>query len=210
MGFRNQHALLKALQRHDLRALEAVIEQYGGYVMAVALHTLGSSGSREDAEEVTSDTFVALWKNAAKLVPDSTLKPWLAVVARNTSLKRLRSFRPSVSLEGHQVLAALAEVGEGAPALSPSLSPSLAPGLAPTLAEAADGTEEGPLDQALEGLSATDRDLLRRRYGDGEPVEAIAKETGLSTPAVKSRLYRSRKTLRSRLTWRGTLKESRG
>jgi RNA polymerase sigma-70 factor (ECF subfamily) len=197
MKFRDQHALLKALRRQDLRALEAVIEQYGGYVTAVALHTLGDSGSRQDAEEVVSDVFVALWKNAAKLAPESNLKPWLAVVARNTSLKRLRSLKLVLSLEEHQALAAVAdENGE---------NPETAGHSGIT-----DEPEKSTMDQVLDGLSATDRDLLCRRYCDEQSVDAIAEETGLSQPAVKSRLYRGRKTLRSRLTWRGTLKESRG
>jgi RNA polymerase sigma-70 factor (ECF subfamily) len=197
MGFRDQHALLKALRRQDLRALETAIEQYGGYVMAVALHTLGSSGDHQDAEEITSDVFAALWKNAAKLAPDSNLKPWLAVVTRNTSLKRLRSLRPVLSLEEYRALAAVADES----------------GKSPEEAEHAgttDEPEESSMDRVLGELSATDRDLLYRHYCDEQSIDAIAAETGLSQPAVKSRLYRGRKTLRSRLTWRGTLKESRG
>jgi RNA polymerase sigma-70 factor (ECF subfamily) len=204
MGFRDQHALLKALRRQDLRALEAIIEQYGGYVTAVALHTLGDGGSRQDAEEVVSDVFVALWKNAAKLAPDSNLKPWLAVVARNTSLKRLRSLKLVLSLEEHRALAAVAdESGEGP-------GHTRYTGAAGAAGAAADEEEESAMNQVLDGLSAMDRDLLRRRYCDEQSVGSIAEETGLSQPAIKSRLYRGRKTLRSHLTWQGTLKESRG
>ncbi|MDR1185373.1 MAG: sigma-70 family RNA polymerase sigma factor [Coriobacteriales bacterium] len=194
MGFRDQRTVLKALRRQDLRALDAAIEQYGGYVMAVALHTLGSGGSRQDAEEITADVFIALWRNAAKLASGSNLKPWLAVVARNTSLKRLRSLSPTLSLEEHGALAAVANENEESP----------------EYAKTADGPEESAMEQALDGLSATDRDLLCRHYCDEQSIDAIAEETGLSQPAVKSRLYRSRKALRSRLAWRGTPKENRG
>jgi RNA polymerase sigma-70 factor (ECF subfamily) len=197
MGFRNQRVLLKALRRQDLHALEEAIEQYGGYVMAVALHTLGSGGSHQDAEEVSSDVFVALWKNAAKLAPDSNLKPWLAVVTRNTSLKRLRSLKPILSLEEYRALAAVADESAEDPGRTRHT-------------DLADEPEESALSHILDGLSATDRDLLRRYYCDEQSVDAIAEETGLSRPAVKSRLYRSRKTLRGGMTQQETMKESRG
>ena len=60
MSYKNDNSLIKGLQKQDVKALEAAIVQYGGYVMAVALHTLGSSIGKEDAEEIVSDVFVSL------------------------------------------------------------------------------------------------------------------------------------------------------
>jgi RNA polymerase sigma-70 factor (ECF subfamily) len=192
----DQRPLLKALRRQDPRALEAAIEQYGGYVMAVALRTLGGSGSRQDAEEIVSDVFVALWKHAVRLEPDSNLKPWLAVVARNTSLKFLRSFKPTQSLDERM----LEEAGEAAAAaLVEEAAGAKDAGAWNAQEGLGDSLQGQALGSALKGLSATDRELLRRRYGDEQSVDAIAQETGLSQPAVKSRLYRSRKALRSQL-----------
>ncbi|MDR0347036.1 MAG: sigma-70 family RNA polymerase sigma factor, partial [Coriobacteriales bacterium] len=162
MAFRNQQVLLKALRRRDVHALEAVIDEYGGYVMAVALHTLGSLGNRQDAEEIVSDVFVALWKNAAKLAPDSNLKPWLAVVARNTSLKRLRTLKPVQSFDAQtdEVLATLA-VLQSASYDEPGAS---------------DETDEQMTDVLFEGLSSIDRELLQRHYGEEQSISDIAQE----------------------------------
>jgi RNA polymerase sigma-70 factor (ECF subfamily) len=185
MVFRTQQALFRALRRQDSRALEAAIDEFGGYVMAVALNTLGSLGSRQDAEEITSDVFVALWKNAPRLAPDSNLKPWLAVVARNTSLKRLRSLRPVQSLDEQagEVVAALMALENASHDAVDSLGES----------------DEEAVDRLLEDLNPIDREVLRRRYCEEQDVDTIAQETSLSQPAVKSRLYRGRKVLRGRL-----------
>ncbi|MDR0350138.1 MAG: sigma-70 family RNA polymerase sigma factor [Coriobacteriales bacterium] len=183
MVFRSERALLKALRRQDPRALEAAIIEYGGYVMAVALHTLGSSGSRQDAEEVASDVFVVLWERAALLAPDSRLKAWLAVVARNASIKVLRSLTREPRLDGQAVIEACAmDADDSQEAQVTSY-----------------GAEPSALSEALGTLDADDRDLLNRRYGEEQSIEDIAQATGLSKPAVKSRLYRRRKALRDRL-----------
>lgn len=181
MKFPDQRALVKALRRQDPRALEAAIDLYGGYVMAVARYTLGSIGTREDAEEVVSDVFATLWRKASSLNPDSNLKPWLAVVARNTSLDCRRSFVP------------IQEFNEQTASVSDAQAATAF----------IDTAQDQTVDLALETLEPIDRELFKRRYFEEQDIATIAKDTRLSESAVRSRLYRGRHNLRDKLEGQG-------
>ena len=73
--------------------------RYAPYVAGVIKRVLGNLGTQEDLEELSSDVFVALWRQAPSLREDTSLKLWLGVVARNQGLKHLRSLRLSLPLE---------------------------------------------------------------------------------------------------------------
>ncbi|MDR3308043.1 MAG: sigma-70 family RNA polymerase sigma factor [Coriobacteriales bacterium] len=187
MTGRDEQRLLKALRRQEPCALQDAIAQYGGYVTAVAQRTLGRLSTQEDVEEVASDTFIALWGKAAELRPNSNLKAWLGVVARNTAIKHLRHIHPAQALQ------------------EDGLQP-------PLILQALLGTDGQDQDQepapcqdtslvaeAIDGLRPQDRELLKRRYDEQQSIARIAHDTHMTEAAVKSRLYRSRMTLRRKL-----------
>ncbi|MDR2197733.1 MAG: sigma-70 family RNA polymerase sigma factor [Coriobacteriales bacterium] len=199
MRFDDERKLLKGLQKREPRALEAAIARYGGYVMAVALRTLGTAGSRQDAEELASDTFTVLWTVASRLRRDSRLKPWLAVVTRNAALKRLRSLRPELAVGDMENLER-EHFGTAADRAHPgTVADREHPGTVADRAhlEMADGPDGSP--SAFETLPHMERELLERHYLDGESLRDLAAAAETTVPAVKSRLYRSRKILRRHL-----------
>ncbi|MCA9711529.1 MAG: sigma-70 family RNA polymerase sigma factor, partial [Myxococcales bacterium] len=55
------------------------------------------------------------------------------------------------------------------------------------------------LDQALAHLSVTDRTVLVLRDLEGYSAEEVARTTGLTVPAVKTRLHRARVAMRAEL-----------
>lgn len=173
--------MIVELRRGNTVALERAISQYSGYVMAVIEHTLGKSAAEEDKEELASDVFVALWKNAAALKADSRLKPWLAVVARNAALNRARCLRPTEELDEDFLVTDDAEVET------------------PVERE-----EQARLvRQAVDGLPDEDRGLFLRHYFWHQSIADIAAETGMNPSTVKSRLHRGRQTLKGTLTQKG-------
>lgn len=173
--------LIKQLKKQDPAGLEAAIDRYSGYVMAVVHHTLGNKTPEEDKEELVSDAFVALWKNAAKLKKDGRLKPWLAVVARNMALNRLRVFRPTEELREDHASTGADDV----------------------LAVVEREEQAGAIQQALDELSEEDRLIFRKYYYGHQKIPEIAKETGLKESTIKSRLHRGRKTLKTMLMSEG-------
>lgn len=173
--------LIAALQKGDTKVLEQVIDQFGGYVMAVVQHVLGLGAAQQDKEELVADVFVSLWKNAASLKDDSHLKAWLAVVARNSALNWARSNRPTLELQEDFFISEEYRV-------------------------------ETPLEQqeqaeivreAVETLRESDRDLFLRYYYYGNSITQIAEDTGMNPSTIKSRLFRGRQTLKTKLTHRG-------
>ena len=61
---------------------------------------LGNRLPKEDIEEILSDVFVTLWKNADTIdLEKGTLRAYLAAVARNFALKKLNKQRDYTSLD---------------------------------------------------------------------------------------------------------------
>lgn len=170
---RGDYELLVRLREKEQAALETAIQRYSRYVAAVVKKTIGSRGTKQDLEELTSDAFVALWVNAGKLRDDSDLKYWLGVVARNASLRRLKQLGRQVPLESER-----------------SFSRSLE--------EQVEGEERQKLiRQAVDDMEPIDREIFLRHYFWHQPVAQIAEEMNKNTAAVKSRLSRGREKLRS-------------
>lgn len=169
--------LLAKLQNRDQRGLEEAIHRYASYVSAVVRRTLGPFGEEQDTEEVVSDVFVALWQKAGQLRDDSSLKYWLAVVARNAALKRLGRARLEEPLEENAVLFA----GEGP--------------------EGPVELEEcrQQVRKAVDGLEEKDREIFLRHYFWYQSVSQIAREMELNESTVKTRLRRGREKLKEKL-----------
>ena len=93
--------LILRLRSGDRRALEEIIQGYTHYLTAVAARALGPAPSREDLEEVVSDAFLALWRSRDKIEPERSLRPFLAVTARNLAYSKLRSRRETEEIPDH-------------------------------------------------------------------------------------------------------------
>lgn len=72
----------------DKDALKAIYESYRAYIYHFLL---GILKSKEDAEDVASEFFIRLWKNAAKYKPGSGHKTYITTIARNMAIDFLRS-----------------------------------------------------------------------------------------------------------------------
>lgn len=81
--------LIRRLKDQDRAALRDAYEQYGGALLHLILKLVSD---RETAEEILQDTFVKIW-NKAKQFDESKgrLFSWMAQIARNTAIDRLRS-----------------------------------------------------------------------------------------------------------------------
>lgn len=170
---RGDYELLMRLREKDQAALEIAIQRYSRYVAAVVKKTMGPIGTEQDLEELVSDAFVALWVNAGKLRDNSDLKYWLAVVARNASLRRLKQLGRQIPLENER-----------------SFSRSLE--------EQVESEENQHLvRQAVDNMDPVDREIFLRHYFWHQPVAQIAEEMSKNIAAVKSRLSRGREKLRS-------------
>ena len=80
--------LLRRLQARQAGAPEAMMEKYYRYIYTVVGNIIGSTGSHEDIEELTQDTFYAVWEHADRI--HGRLRPYLSTTARNKAKSWLR------------------------------------------------------------------------------------------------------------------------
>ena len=89
--------LVARLRAGDQQALSELYDRYSSVVYGVALRILQDTGA---AEDLLQDIFLQLWRK-----PDAfdssrgSLGAWLAVIARNRSIDRLRQRRPESDIE---------------------------------------------------------------------------------------------------------------
>lgn len=166
--------LAQKLKRGDRLALDRAMERYTPYLSAVVWNAMGPAAAREDVEEVVSDAFLALWSHRERLDPRQGVRPWLAAVARNRAVDRLRAAppRPLPLDEG---------VEPGSPGPEEDLERRL-------FADA--------LRRAVEALPPPDSQLVLRFYYEEEKLKDIARDLGMSVPAAKTRLCRARRKLK--------------
>lgn len=170
----NEKKLAQKLRRGDRLALDRTMDAFTGYLSAVVWRTLGPAATPEDVEEVVSDAFLTLWTRRDSLDPEQGLRSWLAAVARNRAIDRMRTAPPS-PLPLEEAGAA----GDSTP--EEELERRM-------FADA--------LRRAVEALPPPDDQLVLRFYYEEERLTDIAGDLGLSVPAAKSRLCRARRKLK--------------
>ncbi len=148
-------------------------------------------GNRSEAEDVLQETFIALYKNLPHFRGGSTLATYLFRLATNFSLMKLRRSKRRGHESGHLSLNAIEELPDRTASPLESLLNS---------------EFRAVLDRQLQKLSDKDRAVVVLRDIEGLDGGQVAKILGLTLPAMKSKLHRSREFLRKNLS--GYLKDS--
>jgi RNA polymerase sigma-70 factor, ECF subfamily len=182
-------ALLEALRAQAPDAPERLVDTYGDRVYRL---TYRITGSNEDAEEATQD---ALWTAARKIDSfkgESQFGSWLYRIAANAAYQKLRARRAKtreIALE--DVLPAFDSEGlhfEPMDDWAPRVDDN-----------AANGELRAVLEKAIGELPSDYRTALVMHDVEGMPNPDIAETLGISLPAVKSRVHRSRLFVRKKL-----------
>ena len=176
----NETKLIRALRRGQRGALDKAVAQYSGYAAAIARSVLGPAATREDLEEIVSDVFVALWRSADRLDETRPLKGYLAAIARNAAIDRLRRLHPTEPLPADDLLHADEADGPEAQALRREQAETLR--------------------RLLLEMAADDREIFVRFYYYRQTVREIAQIMERNESTVKARLARGRARLRDKLT----------
>jgi len=83
--------LIKLAVKKDKNALETLVARY---LKAVYGFTYQYARNREDAEDITQEIFIKVWKNLNKFKDNKKFRPWLYEIAKNTSLDFLKKKNP--------------------------------------------------------------------------------------------------------------------
>lgn len=182
-------ALVEALRREDPEAPELLVETYGDRVYRLALRI---TGSNEDAEEVAQD---ALWTAARKISTfkgEAAFGSWLYRIAANAAYQKLRARKAKANeIAMDDVLPAFDEAGR-------HFEP-MADWSERVDEQALQGELRRVLGAAIDELPPDYRTALVMHDVEGLSNPDIAEALGISLPAVKSRVHRSRLFVRKQL-----------
>ena len=178
--------LIAAIQEGSEGAFEALVERYQTKVFHLAMRF---TRNHEDAEEVLQDVFTTLYRKLDSFQGKSAFSSWLYRIVVNAAFMKLRKKKT-------QLTTAIED-------LSPNIreaileSDSMIDRRSDTLAYNQEIREK--LVLAIAKLPEQYRAVFMLRDIDGLSNNEVSEILGLSIPAVKSRLHRSRLMLRRRL-----------
>jgi RNA polymerase sigma-70 factor (ECF subfamily) len=182
--------LVEALRREEPDAAERLVERFGDRVYRLAMRI---TGSREDAEEAAQD---ALWTAARKIQMfkgESAFGSWIYRITANAAYQKLRTRRQkSAEIALDDVLPSLDGDGRHFEPMDDWSNRVDERALQGELREV--------LREAIDGLPPDYRTALVMHDVEGLSNPDIAETLGISLPAVKSRVHRSRLFVRKRLT----------
>jgi len=181
--------LVEALRRDDPEAPELLVERFGDRVYRLALRI---TGSNEDAEEAAQD---ALWTAARKIQTfkgESAFGSWLYRITANAAYQKLRARRAKAAeIALDDVLPTLDQDGRHFEPMDDWSNR--------VDEQALQGELRRVLADAIDALPPDYRTALVMHDVEGLSNPDIADALGISLPAVKSRVHRSRLFVRKRL-----------
>lgn len=171
--------LVERSRQGDMEAFGALVAETETYVYNLAYRILGNA---QEAEDMTQDVFVRVWRALPEFRADSKFTTWLYRIVVNTSLNRRRQLRAELqTVDRDDALDGLA-------------LPREASGADPSAA-AIDRETIAALWAAVERLSAKYRLVIALFYQEGLSYEEIAELLALPLGTVKSHLSRARRAL---------------
>lgn len=177
------HALMARIGAGDHEAFRRLVERHQNAVIGTVAKMLGGAS---DAEDISQQVFLRIWRNAKRYRPDAKFTTYLFTITRNLVFNetRRRGRKKEVSADERE------ENSHHLIEDSPDRQPD---------AELLQAELRQAVDAAIAALPEAQRMAVVLRRYDQLPYEEIGTILGLSLPAVKSLLFRARTALRESL-----------
>jgi RNA polymerase sigma-70 factor (ECF subfamily) len=160
-------------------ALGELYDRYASTALATALRVVGS---REEAEDVVHEAFVAVWRKIDRFDAErGALRAWLMTVVRNRAIDRVRARRPKMDLEDADERSLLRT------------------GPNPTWEAALARASASEIQVALASLPDEQRQAVELAYFEGYTYREVAELTGVPPGTANGRLRLALAKLREAL-----------
>jgi RNA polymerase sigma-70 factor, ECF subfamily len=171
--------LVQRAQEGYVDAYAELVDRHGQLAYRVALRLLGN---HQDAEDVAQEALVTAWQQLPRFKAQSSFSTWLYQIVTRKTLNRITRTRVTESLD---LLGDVPRAGE----------------------EPGQQTERNltidAVTDAVAALPPPQRVAIVLRHFEGLSNAEIARITGGTIPAVRSHLFRGRRTLSQTLEqWR--------
>ncbi|HQE91185.1 MAG TPA: sigma-70 family RNA polymerase sigma factor [Anaerolineae bacterium] len=168
---------LLSAQRGEEEAVNRLVTCYQQAVFNLCYRMLGEYTEAEDAAQ---EALVKAVMHLHTYDPERPFKPWLLRIASNECIDRIRRRKPTVSLDG------MGDDGAWEWQAGHSPNPEV---------EMLQQERQVHIQELLQDLPPLDRTIITLFYWEGLSYTEIGEATGLSLSAIKSRLFRARRTM---------------
>jgi RNA polymerase sigma-70 factor, ECF subfamily len=172
MQTRSDEVLIGRIAGGDRLAMQVLFARHHVRVYRFVLRLVGDPSA---AEDLISDVFLDVWRQAGRFEARSAVSTWLLAIARYKALSALRK-RTDEELD-EEAAASIADTAD-------------------TPEEAIQKKDKsGMLREFLQSLSAEHREIIDLVYYHEKSVEEVAEIVGIPENTVKTRMFYARKRL---------------
>ncbi len=181
--------LLRRVRLGNKHAFEVLIHRHQRSILNFIFHFMGNQA---DAEDLTQEVFLRVWKSAGKYKPDAKFTTWLYKIATNLCINKQRAIRIrrlfalSRYQEQRQDSKDAFITGAGVDLLTPEK-------------RLIDSEQSVQLLNALNALPTSQRLAIVLKIYDEMSYQEIAQIMDRTVAAVDSLLIRAKKNLRKKL-----------
>ncbi|MDE6619117.1 MAG: sigma-70 family RNA polymerase sigma factor [Lachnospiraceae bacterium] len=178
----NEKNFIALIRQRNEAGILYVIDTYGGYLRAIVRQRLSALPDKID--ECMNDIFLGIWKNIDSYDENKgSFQNWIAGIARLEAIDYLR--RASRECQTISLNPDLEQSYDGIPGFDAQMHALIEKEL----------SEE--TTKLLSCLSAKDRELFYRIYGNEESPEQVSTELGMTKDNLYVRLFRGKKKVRA-------------
>lgn len=185
---RNDTRLIQAVARGESSALAEIIRKFRPLVFRTALRIICDT---DEAEDITQEVFIKIWRQAWRYDGRRALSTWLYRITCNSAIDHIRRHRTFII-----------SLSDTDPDRSRTIEKHLPE--EKSAEESIIRTEEWELFRKIsEKLSPKQRIIFTLKDIEGLSTEEVIQITGLGADSIKSNLYLARKALREMLSKSG-------
>ena len=162
--------------------LRIIIDEFNRYVRTIVENMPTQQLSKEDIEELVSDTFFVLWKNQNKLDKSKEMSPYIAGITRNLVKEKIRKLHIHTDISDHEN----------------QVQDSFKIDMFCEQRE-----KIAIINKTLESMKKVDIEIFELYYYSSMKYNEIAKKLNTSAFSIKSKLFRIRKKIKKELLKRG-------
>ena len=171
IGATSDGRLIEWIGNGNTLAMQVLFARYQVRVYRFILRSVGNAAV---AEELTSDVFLGVWRQANRFQARSTVSTWLLAIARHKAISELRRRREE-QIDMHEI-----ELED------PADDPEVA-------FQKKDRRET--LRHCLMQLPQEQREIIDLAYYHGKSAEEVSEIIGIPRNTVKTRMFRARRRL---------------